>query len=311
MIDHELAAHLKVSKLNTDTKPETIFIHSRVTIIEMFTKELISAMSTSIKTVCDQCRASGLISRETYRRLHKTTSNIREDKAKILLQEVKEIIKNDDRCFNLFLTILNRNLPTPIGSKVVAAIIEESKKYSLAPADSSCDQASEMNDNSGDADAKHQLEEATTKLAKAHREKEELKEKLAAKDKEIKGLEEELIRAETREKDNTKRIKQLKEMIAEREHEISYLREKVNEMEKEVEFWHMKMKRERGLFQQESSQEDDSHSQKDDSLTKAKEVEAEMLEHLTARNQNLEQDNMKLQKEKDGAIHEKELLAAV
>ena len=233
VIDQELAAHLKASKLITDTKPETIFIPSRVIIIEMFTKELISAMSTSIETVCDECLAKGLIRGETYRKLHETTSNSKKDKAKILLQEMKETIENDDRCFDLFLTTLNRNLPTPIGSKVVAEITKESENYTLAPADSPCHQAS---DNSGDVDAKHQLEVATTKLAEACHEKEGLEKELAAKVKEIEGLKEERFNAKRREKDNTEKIKQLEKDIGKHEDEIWCLKKKVSEKEKKVEF---------------------------------------------------------------------------
>ena len=300
-----VAAPLKISKSIADNQPNTVFIVSRYIIIGMFAEKLISATSTSIVPLCDQYVANGLISKETYRRLCETKVNSKEDKAKKSLKAIMETIENDDRCFDLFLTILNRTLPFAIGSELVDEITKESKKYTVAPlvnGSLSCSQASKV--NKSDVRAKYQ--EATAKLDKANRDIKKLNEDLELEIQENKKLKQKLskLRAEGHEKENAEEIEKLKEKITERKHEISRLRKKVKEKEKEVEFWDMTEKRERELFQEENGLP---------SFTKVKELEMELREKLEVRNQTLKkefeklrqtkgefrEDNIKLEKETD------------
>ena len=310
MMDQELAVHLKVSKLITNDEPETVFILSRAIVIVMFTKELVSAMSSSIATVCDQCLAKGLISYETYRRLHETTSKSKEDKAKDLLEEIDETIENDDRCFDLFLTTLNRNLPTAIGSKLVAEIIKESEKYTLVSsvnAGSPCYQASEMKDNSHDVHAKYSDSEVSTKLAEAHREKEKLEKELAMKIEENEKLEKELSIAEIHKEKNTERIKQLKEMIAKHKVDISWL-------EKRIMFLDMIKKRERELFQEKYGiashpEVKESETELYETLKACNEDLKKKLENLQQEKTNIMENGKKLEKEKNDLLREKNALS--
>jgi hypothetical protein len=283
-MDQELDAPLKVSKL---IESKTI---SRVRIIEMFTSRIVSEISNYIATLCDKCYSKGLIGDKTYRRLHETTVNPgKKEKARILLVEV---MKNIDQCFDLFLTILNKTLPTAIGSTLVSEIIEISEKYTL------------VNDNSHDIHANYQ--EAITRLDKANREKQELEEKLASKIRQNEVLREDLFREESREKESTERIEKLKEKIAVCEQEISYLRETIKFKEIEVENCYKKMRRERERFQEKSHlvHVGDLCGDSEELHRDAKKLEMEMLENLEIRNQGLEQKtkNLRQELEKTGFV---------
>ena len=264
---------------------DTIVIGSRKIIVELFIEKLIPATSSSIPPLCDQYVSTGLISKETHRRLCETKVNSKEDKARISLQAIMETIENDDRCFDIFLTTLHRTLPIVVGSKLVAEIIEESKKYTVTVLDDGL-----LAEGNG-SDIRDKYQEATTKLEEAHRDIKKLKEDLELKIQENEKLQKKLseLRADGSEKKNAKEIEKLKEKITKYEHEISQLQKKVEEKEKEVEFWDMKMKRERELFQKESGLA---------SYTKIKELEMELSETLKVRKQDLEKELGELQQTK-------------
>ena len=286
-MDQELAATLKARKLIAGNEPETI---SRARIIEMFTPEVIPAISSSIAALSDQCLSKGLICSKTYRRLHEMTIYGEQNRARSLLIEVMKSIQNDDRCFDIFLKILIDTLPTAVGSKLVADIVKEFENYILVPsanADSPCHQASEVKDDSHDVHAKYQ--EAIANLRKANREKEDLEKELEKRIEKNEKLKEDLFRAEGHEKE------ELKEKIAECEHEIRDLRETIEFKEKEVENCHMKLRRERELFQEERRLAGEIY--KDELHSDAKKLEEEMRENLKLGNQDLKQKIEKLQQE--------------
>ena len=294
MRDQELAAPLKIRKLIADNQPKSI---SRVRIVEMFIPKIIPAISGSIATLYDECLSKGIICDEIYRRRLETTFNDEQDKARILLIEVMKSIKNDDRCFDLFLTVLNETLPIAVGSKLVSDIIKESNHYTLVPSVNTSSQ--EVNDNSYDAHAKYR--EAITRLDEANREKEKLRKSLDSKVRENKVLREDLFREESREKKNTEKIEQLKKKIAACECEILYLRETIEFQEKEVKNCHMKLRRERELFKEERRLADELYG--DELHSDAKKFEEEVLHENLKK--DLEQKIEKLQQEKAGFMKDK------
>ncbi len=293
----ELSARSKFRKLTTSNIPEIVPVASKAKIIEMHTPQLVSAISSYVEAVCDHCLACGLMHGETYRKLCETTNKSKADKTRILLQEIIENTRNDNRCLGLFLQILTKSLPTTISGKLVPEIEENHEKFASTPLvniSSPQYQAIEASDSASSTDIHSKFQEATVRLAKANHDKERLEEELALKIEENAKLKEELnkIKAEGRENENKERIEHFKMMIAERKQEIIYLQKRVKEKEKEVEDCHMRMKREREMFQEENSAAADLHRE-------ARKLEAEMRENLRLRYQKIEREIEKLQQTKD------------
>ena len=72
--------------------------------------DLVTAVSGSVKSVSDQCLAKGLIPECVHEEVLELGAT-RKDKARILVLAVKKSTETDERCFELFLNVLEQELP--------------------------------------------------------------------------------------------------------------------------------------------------------------------------------------------------------
>ena len=274
-------------------KLETVTVASKVRAIEEFTPRLVFAISSTIEELSDRCLASGLISEGAYGRLLEQTS--RDDRARKLLMVIRRNIRNDDRCFNMFLNALKEVLP-PIMDKFISEIKAESEKVPLVPAVMNGKLSDLPPEVESDEDKKFcivldKYVKANEKLVKVEVEKKVLQKDLESKIMEDNELKEELrrMKAEGNECENAERIKYLNEVIAEREGEISKLKKTIREKDEKIEECRMNMKRERAVVQEESKVVIELRRE-------ARELEMEMRENLKYQKDKLQQENDQLKK---------------
>lgn len=79
-------------------------------IIEKFTPKLVAAVSDCVRSVADACLANGLISSDTSNDILESIVTS-EDKTRKLLKSIKNCIEVDGISFDIFLRILDENLP--------------------------------------------------------------------------------------------------------------------------------------------------------------------------------------------------------
>ena len=97
-------------------------------IITEYTQSLVGAFSECVLTVADYCLAKELITDDLYKEvLHSSDSN--DDKARILLNAIKDAIAMKNDCFDTFIEILN--LPELFPPLVVAATTPDSERKSV------------------------------------------------------------------------------------------------------------------------------------------------------------------------------------
>ena len=95
-----------------------------VEVIQKFTPQLVTAVSSCIQAVSDQCLAKGLITDGVYRTVLESRST-NEDKARNLLRATKDSIQTESQCFEIFLSILESELPYTSRETLISAIREE------------------------------------------------------------------------------------------------------------------------------------------------------------------------------------------
>ena len=79
-------------------------------VITSFLPDLVTAVSDCVQSVSDQCLAKGLIPDAVYKRVLESGATS-EDKARTLVLAVKKSTETDKRCFELFMNILEQELP--------------------------------------------------------------------------------------------------------------------------------------------------------------------------------------------------------
>ena len=104
-----------------------------IRVIQKFTPQLVSAVSSCVQAVSDQCLAKGLITEASYKWLLESTNTGSEDKARILLQGRKDSIKTDRICFEIFMSVLKETLPPASSVKLLSDIEDERKKLASLP----------------------------------------------------------------------------------------------------------------------------------------------------------------------------------
>ena len=106
-----------------ESEPDELFADTQVSpeirVIQIFTPKLVSAVSDSILAVSDQFLAKELIAVGVYKRILGSWSISNADKARILLNAVKDVIHTDKSCFETAMNILKA---LPICSELIIAI---------------------------------------------------------------------------------------------------------------------------------------------------------------------------------------------
>jgi hypothetical protein len=98
-------------------------------IIQKFFPELISAVGACVQTVSDHCLSKGLIEDTTRTKVLALESAVTEkDKTRILMCAVRDTVARNPTCFNVFITVLEKVLPSvddPLLKAMKAAVTSE------------------------------------------------------------------------------------------------------------------------------------------------------------------------------------------
>ena len=89
--------------------------------IKSFLPDLVTAINYCVLPVSDQCLAKGLIPDSVYKRVLES-GGTSEDKARTLVLAVKTSTETDSKCFEIFLQILDEQLPYGIKDKLLSKI---------------------------------------------------------------------------------------------------------------------------------------------------------------------------------------------
>ena len=93
-------------------------------IIKNFLPDLVTAISDSIQSVSDQCLAKGLIAKQVHERVFESGGTSK-DRARTLLLAIQNSTETDSRCLEMFLSILDQELPHASREKLLSEIRKE------------------------------------------------------------------------------------------------------------------------------------------------------------------------------------------
>ena len=106
--------------------------------VEIFKKHvpnLVTSVSDNVPSVSDQCLARGLINESTYKKVLES-GETSEDRARTLILAVLNSAKSDSRCLEIFLSILEQELPHASREKLLSEIRKEMADMSRADSSS-------------------------------------------------------------------------------------------------------------------------------------------------------------------------------
>ena len=89
--------------------------------------ELVTAVSDCVQSVSDQCLAKGLIPDAVYKRVLESGATS-EDKARTLVLAVKKSTETDKRCFELFMNVLEQELPYAVRDSLLEKMRREANE---------------------------------------------------------------------------------------------------------------------------------------------------------------------------------------
>ena len=93
-------------------------------VIKSFLPDLVTAISDCVQPVSDQCLVKGLIPDSVYKRVLES-GGTSEDKARILILAVKTSTETDGKSLEIFLKILDEQLPISVKKKLLSKIWNE------------------------------------------------------------------------------------------------------------------------------------------------------------------------------------------
>ena len=99
-------------------------------ILQEFTPKLVTAFSPCIQPLLDQFIAIGLITDEVYQRVLESKFSSK-DKARNILNAIKDVIETDDSCFRMVLSILKKTFGSE--DKLVLELVDEYLKFVSQP----------------------------------------------------------------------------------------------------------------------------------------------------------------------------------
>ena len=209
-------------------------------------------MSDCVQSVSDQCLAKGLIPDAVYKRVLESGATS-EDKARTLVLAVKKSTETDERCFELFMNILEQELPYAVRDGLLEKMRREANEKAsscraVVPSTGDLRQIPRR-ELARESVVQHthlqeKLEEAVRQHERARVEKSFLEEKLKAKTKKCEKWKAKFqaLQSETQ-KLVTKEAAEAKSKIAACESEIENLKERVKEVEKLIIEQDMQVKR--------------------------------------------------------------------
>ena len=93
-------------------------------VIEQFIPDLVTAVSDNVLSVSDQCLAKGLIAKQVHERLLESGGTSK-DRARTLVKAVQNSTETDSRCLEIFLNILDQELPRASREKLLSDLRKE------------------------------------------------------------------------------------------------------------------------------------------------------------------------------------------
>ena len=270
-----------------------VHVSPEIRAIQKYTPELISAISTCLQEVSDQCSAKGLISESKQKRLHEATNMCSEDKVRMLLQSIKDNTAIDERCFEIFLATLSNEMPHAISRSLISSIKEEYQQLVLTTSAAPGLQEFEADKLFSilEQNVLDKLDEAIEKRVLADIEKKRLENELDMKIKENDELKEKLeaalknAKGHNHEKDED--IRRLRRRITECEAEIDGLNDKISKQQETIEKYQMQVKREQAVAQE-------GHRKVVDALKVATEAEKEVNEKVQLQSDELSDLKLKV-----------------
>ena len=281
-------------------------------VIKSFLPHLVTTISDCIYPVSDQCLAKGLISDSTYRTILQSTGT-NDDKARNLLSSILVIIEADhadsSTCFEIFLSILNENLP-PGSRGILSAMKKELNEISykfktivpLGQRLGAVPSATELSSRcvTYQNSLVGRLEDSIRQHERACAEKRQLEEDLKSKSEEVEKLKHEL-KYQT---PTSLIIATTESRISANEAEIMELKSRIEEVEFVIEDQGMKLKRSRNkmgmemkaLFEQLNEAVQDEIARVREGGRKREEEQASQLSQLAEEG---EQYRMTLQKKEE------------
>ena len=225
-------------------------------VINRFRPDLVTAVSDCVHSVLDQCLAKGLIPDSAYKTILDSREN-GENKARSLIQAVKNSIERDSSCFDLFISILKQEVPRC--SRIIEQITRKeptdctslvSVHNSSQTTPSTFSTAEELTVPINSVYGR--LENAVRQHERACTEKAALKEELRSKEEENKKLKYELEILKARQGvDSENRLEQLQNAVDRSlacEKEVSELKEIMEKLESTIEDQDMLVKRGKSII---------------------------------------------------------------
>ena len=216
-------------------------------VITSFLPELVTAVSDCVQSVSDQCLAKGLIPDAVYKRVLESGATS-EDKARTLVLAVKKSTETDKRCFELFINILEQELPYAVRDGLLEKMRTEKASSCTAVVPSTGDLRQIPRGELARESAVQQthllgrLEEAARQHERACADKRSLEERLMVKTEECEKLKMEYQALQSK-KSVRRDVTEAKSKIAACESEIENLKERVKEVEKLITEQDMQVKR--------------------------------------------------------------------
>jgi hypothetical protein len=260
-----------------------------IRVIQKYTPRLVGAIGTCLPEVSDECLARGLISESKHRLLNVCSEA--SDKARMLLQAIRDNIAKDERCFEIFLDTLSMEMPPGLSRRLISSINEDHKELisiSSAVPTPVTQQQPEQSDKSLIKIVLDRLDEAIVNRDRAELEVKRLEKKLALKEEENNRLKEELKAAETAEGNNSEKIRQLKKNLVQCKAEIDGINNELREQKELIEEYKMKVKREVTVAKEKYKKETDA-------LRAATEAEKEKVQQQKDENDDLKAKNVQLE----------------
>ena len=212
--------------------------------LEAFVPDLVTAICDDIQRITDQCLSTGLISDSRRRRILESRGS--EDQARELIQCVQNATKTDNRCFEIFMDSLDKELPRLVKEKLLSDIrkdLEDRARHdvmvckALSPAQSQTTRLMLHGDQECIQQQRSlfgRYENSVKKYAHASAEKTLCEGSLQSKTKESEKLRAELRSLKSQSSEaagDTKEIESTKERLSACEVEIAKLRERIENFE--------------------------------------------------------------------------------
>lgn len=224
-----------------------------VIILQRFTADLVTAISGCIVTVTDQCYREFLISGSEQQLIMELLGS--KDKARRLLMYVRRTIETDQRCFNLFQSVLKRTLLSTRWDTLSSRITDAYNKLCSSSSTSSDKAMCHRVRSPETAKVIKNLTYSMEVIADSKSEILRLEEELRLKEKENEQLKAQLEAMKAERLENVKADEEMMELklkIKECESEIVTLNCKIEEQERIIDRHQMKVKREEAVAREEN-----------------------------------------------------------